>query len=998
MSEPTPNYPAPTRNPKPTLYDLKWFVLCKDWYMTDLVPQSHVVIHQNHNGLKKAFSSCTPEKLLTLVETNRGIYEMITRFPHKFYADIDLEPVPEGFNQTEYLAMICEAFKYFLPDIEFAISGSVTETRASYHLVAQNYVIASEAQRSVCKLIAQKIHENDDDGVDWKVYTRGRQMKCINQTKPKKQNVQLPITHLDNPKAHIITTFFEGEQSQIPPIESLSIPARQQLERISQCLATDDPVLSLPNPKNIIWDELTEPEHKLTLLGLIPNNKSFSHGHTTRVMNFCVCNDIHVERFLEWLDRKSDNVADREARRNKYTNVHWDKVKNEVAKCKTPYDYKFFVSQYSMRQRLKRWYPNIEPRDAIFANFKEYMTPNNVIIRDTIDYQVLDDYKATKFVGLTQPMGSGKTNALIDYLKYKPHLSFLYVCHRVCVTDDIYTRMEEHDINVVHYRKIGRNKHHKKELLRAASDTPNVIICINSIDKLIGRDKPFDVIIIDEVESTFNSLCSVSTDRLSGKAFFANDDKRRIIDTLSTSVQRAKKIFALDAFLTRRWQNFCKMFSEGSAEEQTPIILDLPPPAQPPRSLVTIEKNETTYHQIVDSIATGHKVFVSYPYKKTMEVFVDAIGTFLKKDPRWEGTFQKGKDYEYYNADVSDKTKKELADVNEHWSKYKLIVTNTVLTAGVSYTVPDVDEVYLFAASFSKPRDLIQVSYRCRALSSRKVYICHLPSPPQEAFQNDASLIERDVYSQLMKDTIDEFRIDTKRALNVFAHKAHWNVDDPIKELGKLDSFKQVIEDCKAKIGQLDWDSVQELDDHNAAILEREHLINADAKTEERHQLRKHYFKKLFTPDVPAELLAHIWNHGRLHIINACNTALQDPESFENIIRAANDWIFFPYIDESTDPKKWKPVIPPEAKAIFKKEFFLKYEQSGKKTASLLRKVFNTKYGVEIISKHTEGKGKNVTYDTPHVEEYQELYEEAKKYLQSPTLHTGELHIDPTSM
>ena len=938
--------------------------------MTDKVPSDHVVIHQNHNGLKKGFSTCTPEKLLSLIDINRGIYEMITRFPHKFYADIDLEPVPEGFNQEEYLAKIIDAFGYFLPDIQFAISGSVSETRASFHLVAQNYVIADQQQREVCKQIAKLIHENDDDGVDWKVYTKGRQMKCINQAKPKKTNVQLPITHLDNPKAHLITSFMEGEQMPIPPIEAFSLPKKQQLRRVSQMLAHDDPVMARPNPEGVLWDELVEPEHKLTLLNLIPINKDFGHVHTWTVMNYCICNDIPQAAFFSWLDQKATSNDDRLARREKYQRVHWPNIENKLNACKNPrWDYEYFRTQDSMRRMLKRWYPNIEPKDALLANFKEYMTPKNVMVHDRIDLDILLKYRDTKFVGLTHPMGSGKTTALIDYLRYMDK-SFLYIAHRVCVVHDVYERMCKAGVSAAHYQMIGRKSaEYKKKLLRTAAETPNVIICVNSLDKIIGRDKPFDIVIFDEVESAFNGLSQVSHDHRTGKQFFPIEQKRRIIDALCTSFQKAEQVFGLDAFLTQRWVNFCG--GQG-------VILDIPPPVTPPRTLVEIEDYRTSQSQIIQSLKAGKKVFVSYPYKASMELLCAYLVETVKSETG--GDFIQGQDYQFYNADVSDSTKKELGDVNEHWAKYKLIVVNTVLTAGVSYEGRDVDEVYLYAAPFSKPRDLMQVSYRCRAVSSGKVYLTYLNGPPEDAWKTDHHKVERDVYTQLMNDTMVEYKIENKRGINVFARKAYWNVDEPITKQSRLEALEHIIKDCKEKVGQLDWDSIEEITNQVAQNLERSHLICNDADPMERHQLRKFYFTKNFSEEIPIDLLKHIWNHGRLHVINACDEAMHDPDSFENIIRAANKWMFFPLVDEDCDGRKWKPIIPPEARARINKEITVRYEESSKKTASLLKKVYNAKYGVEIVRSKRD-KNRHVVYKTPNSEGLEELYDQAKDYL-----------------
>ena len=71
----------------------------------------------------------------------------------------------------------------FFPNAEFAISGSSTDTKASLHIILQNYVIHNETEKDQLKHIVKYIYENHDKDFDWKVYTKNRNMKCINQSK-----------------------------------------------------------------------------------------------------------------------------------------------------------------------------------------------------------------------------------------------------------------------------------------------------------------------------------------------------------------------------------------------------------------------------------------------------------------------------------------------------------------------------------------------------------------------------------------------------------------------------------------------------------------------------------------------------------------------------------------------------------------------------------------------------------------------------------------------
>ena len=50
-------------------------------------------------------------------------------------------------------------------------------------------------------------------------------------------------------------------------------------------------------------------------------------------------------------------------------------------------------------------------------------------------------------------------------------------------------------------------------------------------------------------------------------------------------------------------------------------------------------------------------------------------------------------------------------------------MTNNKINVGINYEKFDFDSVYLSIAGFSSPRDIIQVSYRCRHIKSNNIYV-----------------------------------------------------------------------------------------------------------------------------------------------------------------------------------------------------------------------------------------------------------------------------------
>ena len=120
----------------------------------------------------------TPTKFINLLTKNNGIYEVITKFPHKLYFDID----HHSSSDENFLPRVKELITEYFPNIELAISGSITPDKTSYHIIAQNYVIHDDKERTQIKMAVKSLQAKCD-AFDWKVYTKNRNMKCINQSK-----------------------------------------------------------------------------------------------------------------------------------------------------------------------------------------------------------------------------------------------------------------------------------------------------------------------------------------------------------------------------------------------------------------------------------------------------------------------------------------------------------------------------------------------------------------------------------------------------------------------------------------------------------------------------------------------------------------------------------------------------------------------------------------------------------------------------------------------
>ena len=79
-----------------------------------------------------------------MIQSNRGLYEVLESYPKKLYFDVDFEDPPDDFCQESFLNMLTIYIQEYYPNAQFSMSGSVTKTKASFHLVATNYIIKDE--------------------------------------------------------------------------------------------------------------------------------------------------------------------------------------------------------------------------------------------------------------------------------------------------------------------------------------------------------------------------------------------------------------------------------------------------------------------------------------------------------------------------------------------------------------------------------------------------------------------------------------------------------------------------------------------------------------------------------------------------------------------------------------------------------------------------------------------------------------------------------------
>lgn len=908
--------------------------------------EEQIVIHSQTKKTGRLWGCVKPLQFLKLIETNHGLYEVITRFPHKVYFDIDKQGQADGCHLQNVKDIILQYF----PNAEMAISGSVKETKTSHHIVLQNYVIHNEEERQYMKHLVKYITENQEESFDWKVYTKNRNMKCINQSKDDGR-VQEIIANPDF-RSHCITCFVPDYS--LPFAE---LPENVKTEvMVAKSKSTFDlgqlPKLVLPTPNNFDVVSATVRD----LFHLLPLNSSFNHDYTHLVARFCYSNEISFENFLSWLSQKHTHMNADVV--NKWKN-HWSKLDKFPP-----------VSKERIIAMLKYFYPHIT-KDIHYRRFVEtFILPKENIQKiETISQECFNT--GHKYKVFNVGMGGGKTAQTISYLKKQSN--FLWIAPNRALASNTHKRFENEDIDVTHYESIKTSDKKAGKM----KEVKKLICCLHSTHYL--GDADFEVLVIDEIETVFDIFLGDFLEQ--GK----NQYKKTIWNIFLNLFRKAKTVLLLDAFITSKTIKFIKELAIRELPFPEP---HLAPPFSKVDDMVIFERKfepqtrtiqymdgkdpdegfdgrtSSMLQDIINKLRQGSKIFIFYPYKNQSSNWysMEQIYGMITQATGTKGIF--------YNADVDDKIKKGLKDVNESWKDANFVITNNIITCGVNYEQTDFDITYLFIASHNTPRDMIQVSYRVRNLNSGIIKVCYMGKMNQSnAWLNDCDKIGCSIYKKMHQQILIEKKAPLKRAFQVFCTKAHYKqkTDEfKINELVQKELRKMLDEQ---ELG-VSYTAISDIDWSQAECIEEE-CFTQQATMMDKCALNKYYFKKSFK-DADENMLSQIWDSKYLFFFQRMSLILSDKNHIFNKIAELNK---LPHLFP-VDVKKTK--LNDELKTQIFKEFSFKYITKESFTPKIVKEIYNTYFTKHIIQSQFD-ECKNVTYIIdPLIEKYHEY---AKEYL-----------------
>ena len=336
---------------------------------------------------------------------------------------------------------------------------------------------------------------------------------------------------------------------------------------------------------------------------------------------------------------------------------------------------------------------------------------NDTIINNTINLLKLENklnieniYKCDKYVNninfdvndtifIKSKMGSGKTTAVIDYIKKNNIKSFLIISCRKTLTYSLCEKLKENNIDVNNYITLKKSNIKLSERL---------IISPDSLYKIDYPLKKFDLIWIDECVSLMSYL---------GNYLFINDQKNNditiIIDWL---IKNCKNFLLTDADLN---DNIIRYYLYYRQIENSVLInydnfID-------ENNYILYEEENIILEKLIDDLNNNNNIYICTDTLKGSKKIYNRIVDLNIIDTN---------NILLYNSESDNKYEKEMYNVNKFWSKYKIIIVSPKVIFGVDFTLKYIDYIYCFySCNTITVRECIQQIGRIRNLRKKDVNI-----------------------------------------------------------------------------------------------------------------------------------------------------------------------------------------------------------------------------------------------------------------------------------
>lgn len=882
---------------------------------------SEICFLSYRKGEARMWTSGTPKQLLSVLDSNNGIYEIFSQYPYKVFFDIDKKEKTSNDYYNKVIDKITELF----PNPDYATSGSITDTKTSYHITLNNYMINNIEDRNKIQKLVKYLKDNFDSAFDCSIYKTNSNMKCVNQSKPDGR-VQA-IIYNNNIKKHVITAFFNENSSSVHELRFPSdiekeIIITEQIEKSKQKFDLSVlPVLKLELDENFILEDAS-PAQLVALLPLNNNKddkgkKLYNHSYTHLIARYLYYNDCSFETFLSWYRQKSEDEI--EINRWKY---NWS-----------------IISRFPPVEHLKivcilsKFYPNIV-KNSDLLNFKKLFNIQTKKI-DKLENDTLSRVSG-KFVILNTGMGSGKTYQTIKYLKESSKYDdsdFIWMTPIIALAQNTKFRLEEDGVDCHYYQdtKKGDLAKHK-----------NLIVCINSLYKI--SDRKYNIVVIDEIETLLNKWFNNDTfDKLNNKA--------ECWERFTQIIKQADKVILLDAFTSKITVEFIQSFNPYTNND-LPTIISLN--NEKSNREVNILYNKVEWmNNIINDLNDGKKLFIFYPYKdgNSSNISMKTLKNILQQITKKKG--------QMYNAQVDDNNLKELKDVNKNWTNYDFVLTNSKITVGINYELKDFDTVYISLASYTSTRDAVQVSYRCRHINTNIINVCFLEKEKtlskieKQSITKDDKLVDNcQIYKSLVSNLLTEKFAPLISSFLYFCELAHYKVN--IKEKDMTVIYNYFNTELENKELEFSYENIKDINNDELEIINKK-IYLSDATMDEKITADKHYFKLKFNSNTDPETLKTIWNKKYIRFMYQVEKIRDNKNNVFEKIANLNNWSSIFEGDLNGKIKLNDDILT----QIFD-EYHFKNLNKKSSSIAIVKEIYNTYFKYYVIKTDIKAKGYNM--------------------------------------
>ena len=295
-----------------------------------------------------------------------------------------------------------------------------------------------------------------------------------------------------------------------------------------------------------------------------------------------------------------------------------------------------------------------------------------------------------------------------------------------------------------------------------------------------------------------------------------------------------------------------------------------------------------------------------------------------------------------YNADIDDCVKQGLKNINDTWKDLNFIITNNIITCGVNYENLDFDYKYLFIGSMNTPRDIIQVSYRARHLSTGIIKVCFIKGFHTNTYQKDYDnpLKNDKIFTDVYDSIITEKFAPLRKSFQLFCKYAHYKITTDPSIIS--DELSTEISNTlnKYKMG-FPYNSVDIISYQDSVEIQQK-CLNQEASQYEKNQLEKYFLLDRFNDD---KCIRDIWNIGLINTCKQVKKFIEDKDSvFHKIIKL--NGLLFPDID--------KMKINDDIKDDIFKQFKFKFITRDSNVKKIYQEVYNLFFKYPLISSHID--------------------------------------------